>query len=164
VPDPTVSAPDIEEMAGSLRLSIARLARLLRQQDQSGMAPALATALAAIGREGPLTLSQLAAIEQVTPPTITKIIDKLESLEFITRRIDPSDRRVCRVQITTAGKRKLQSIRSRRTAWLTAQLHALSPDDLGRLHDVIEVLDHLTTAPPAASKSAPLAGAQKAQQ
>ena len=164
MPESTVSAPDIEEMAGSLRLSIARLARLLRQQDQSGMAPALATALAAIGREGPLTLSRLAAIEQVAPPTITKIIDKLESLEFITRQIDPSDRRVCRVQITTAGKRKLQAIRSRRTAWLTAQLHALSSDDLGRLHDVIEVLDHLTTAPPVGAKALLPVAAQKAQQ
>ena len=39
------SAPDIDHVAESLRFSLARLARLLRQQDQSGMAPALATAL-----------------------------------------------------------------------------------------------------------------------
>jgi DNA-binding MarR family transcriptional regulator len=138
---------DVEEMAGSLRLSIARLARLLRQQDQSGMAPALATALASIGRDGPITLSRLAALEQVTPPTITKLVDKLESRGFIERRIDPNDRRVCRVVITAAGSAQLDAIRERRTEWLSAQLRSLPSDDLARLHDVIEVLDHLVRPP-----------------
>ena len=143
----TTDTPDIELMAGSLRLSIARLARLLRQQDRSGLSPALGTALASIWRDGPITLSRLAALEQVTPPTVSKLVDKLEQRGLIERTIDPSDRRVCRVAVTAAGSEQLDEIRSRRTEWLSAQLRELPADDLARLHDVIEVLDHLVRPP-----------------
>lgn len=138
---------DIETMAASLRVSIAKLARLLRQQDQSGMSPALATALVTIWLEGPITLSRLAALEQVTPPTITKLVDKLDAAGYIERRTDASDRRVCRVEITAAGMAQVEAIRERRTEWLSAQLRALPADDLARLHDVVEVLDHLVRPP-----------------
>ncbi|MFN8052203.1 MAG: MarR family transcriptional regulator [Acidimicrobiales bacterium] len=141
------TAPDIDETAESLRFSLARLARLLRQQDQSGMAPALATALASIGRDGPLTLSRLAALEQVTPPTVTKLVDRLVERGYIERLVDPGDRRVCRVRITEAGVTQLADIRARRTEWLSARLRELPPDDLVRLHDVVEVLDHLVRPP-----------------
>ena len=151
-----LDAPDIDEMAASLRMSIARLARLLRQQDQSGLSPALGTALASIWRHGPLTLGRLASLEQVTPPTVSKLVDKLEQRGLIERTSDPADRRVCRVAITPAGSAQLDEIRSRRTEWLSAQLRELPADDLGRLHDVIEVLDHLVAAPePEPSRTEP---------
>lgn len=143
-------------MAASLRLSVARLARLLRQQDRSGLSPAMGTALASVWRHGPITLGRLAALEQVTPPTITKLVEKLEHRGLIERTTDPADRRVCRVAITPAGSAQLDEIRERRTEWLSAQLLQLPADDLARLHDVIEVLDHLVTAPePADPSSSP---------
>lgn len=139
----------IDQLAGSLRLSIARLARLLRQQDRSELSPALATALASIWREGPITLSRLAALEQVTPPTVTKLVEKLERLGYIDRTVDPADRRVCRVAITPVGEATLDEIRTRRTEWLSAQLRELPARDLARLHDVAEVLEHLVRPPQA---------------
>jgi DNA-binding MarR family transcriptional regulator len=144
---PATVTPDIDEVAGSLRFSVTRLARLLRQQDESGLSPAVGTALATIWREGPLTLSALAALEQVTPPTITKLVDKLEARGLVERQGDAADRRVCRVLVTPAGEAQIDEIRARRTVWLSAQLRALPADDLMRLHDVIEVLDHLVRPP-----------------
>lgn len=132
------------ELAGPLRLHVTRLSRLLRQQDQSGFAPALATALATIGREGPITLSRLAVEEHVTPPTITKLVDKLDERGFVTRQIDPNDRRVCRVTITPSGVQQLESIRVRRTEWLSDRLSALPPEDLARLDEAVAVLEALT--------------------
>lgn len=137
------SDSDIEALASSLRLSVTRLARLLRQQDQSGLSPALATSLASIWRDGPLTLSRLAALEQVTPPTVTKLVEKLEMQGFIVRRTDPDDRRVCRVEVTPAGVTQLEQIRDRRTEWLSARLDALSADEIERLGSAIDVLEHL---------------------
>src|SRR3954471_16701473 len=91
------------ELAQSLRLSIARLARLLRQQDRTGHGATLTAALAAVARHGGHTHGELAAREQVAPPTITAVVGKMEALGLITREPDPSDRRVTRIRATPAG-------------------------------------------------------------
>src|SRR5207237_385907 len=67
----------LPETAERLRLSIARLARLLRQQDDSGLGPTVTAALSSIATHGPLTLGDLAARERVAPPTITKVVEKM---------------------------------------------------------------------------------------
>ena len=67
------------DLAHSLRLSVARLARKLRQQDANGLGPTLTSALASINRHGELTHGELATIEQLAPPTITAIVGKMES-------------------------------------------------------------------------------------
>jgi len=145
--DPDVLDPDVAEMASTLRLSIARLARLLRQQDESGLAPALTTALATIYREGPITLGRLAAQEQVAAPTVTKMVDRLERRGLIVRQPDQVDRRICRVEITDAGRTQLDSIRDRRTEWLATRLADLDPEDIRRLHAAVDVLEELTLPP-----------------
>src|SRR4051812_41879678 len=84
----TSTAADPVEVAGHLRMSVARLARLLRQQDESGLSAPLTAALATISREGPLTLGQLAAQERVAPPSITKVVGKLEDRGLVERQVD----------------------------------------------------------------------------
>jgi DNA-binding MarR family transcriptional regulator len=138
-----LALPDITEVSGRLRLGVTRLARLLRQQDQSGMTPSQTTALATIFREGPLTLKQLAAHEQLTPPTITKIVANLEERGLVSRRTDSVDRRVSNVQVTTAGRRQVDVNRLRRAAWLTDQIHDLEPHELARLDAALDVIEKL---------------------
>lgn len=147
----TAPAPDTTELAGQLRVVIARLARILRQQDQSGLAPTLLAALTTIGRLGPLTFGEIAAHEQVAAPTVTKAVQKLEAKGLVARRPDPDDGRVCRVAITAAGRRHLERNRRRRTAWLATRLGELEPDDIARLVAAVDVLEGLTNAeaPPA---------------
>src|SRR3954454_9586661 len=98
-PDGTESA----EIAARLRLSATRLARILRQQADLGLTPSQITALATIGREGPLTLGALADTEHVTPPSMTKVVERLEGLGLIERRVDPVDRRRVLAAVTPAG-------------------------------------------------------------
>ena len=74
-PPGAVAAENVER----LRLVVARLARLLRQQDDSGLGPTITAALSTINKHGPLTLGDLAARERVAPPTITKVVDKMEA-------------------------------------------------------------------------------------
>ncbi len=146
-----VPAPDTTELAGQLRVVVARLARILRQQDESGLAPTLLAALTTIGRLGPLTFGEIAAHEQVAAPTVTKAVQKLEARGLVARRPDPDDGRVCRVAITAAGRRQLEQNRRRRTAWLATRLGELEPDDIARLAAAVDVLEGLTNAeaPPA---------------
>lgn len=138
--------PDTSELAGQLRVVVARLARILRQQDQSGLAPTLLAALTTVARVGPLTFGELAAQEQVAAPTVTKVVRKLEAKGLVARRPDPDDGRVCRVAITSAGRRHLERARRRRTAWLATRLNDLDADELDRLAAAVEVLEGLTQA------------------
>jgi DNA-binding MarR family transcriptional regulator len=123
------------------------MARLLRQQDQSGVGPTVVAALATVERHGPLTLGELATREQVAPPTITKVVEKLEAAGLLSRQGDPSDRRVTRVSVTSKGTRQLQTYRMRRTEWLTARLSELRPDELERLVDALPVLERIIELP-----------------
>src|SRR4029077_20547182 len=99
-------APELDqiEVAGRLRLSVTRLSRILRQQADLGLTASQLTALATISREGPFTLGALADVEHVSPPTITKIVEKLEAMGLIERRIDADDRRRILTATTPAGE------------------------------------------------------------
>ena len=147
-PRPEGDSVDPVAVAVRLRQTTFRLARLLRQQDDSGYAPAMITALAVVEREGPLTLGALAAHEQVSPPTITRLVDSLEERALVERVRDEQDRRVVRVRITTRGKRLLESSRTRRTEWLSRQLRELDDDQRARISAALDVLESLTAARP----------------
>jgi DNA-binding MarR family transcriptional regulator len=136
----TLSAPEI---AAQLRLSATRLARRLRQESSAGLSPSQTSALAVIANHGPLTLGALAEHERVAPPSITKVVSKLECDGLVTRTPDPGDRRVCRVAISPAGDALLEETRRRKTAWLTARISELDAEDQRRLADALDVLDEL---------------------
>jgi DNA-binding MarR family transcriptional regulator len=136
-----------EEIAGRLRLSATRLARKLRQEAETGLTPSQLSALAAIERHGPVTLGALADHEQVAPPSVTRVVAKLETDGLVTRQPDPSDRRVTRVLVTTKGRNLLVASRRRKTAWLTTRLDAMEADQRARLAEALDTLDALTTEP-----------------
>ena len=133
------------EIASRLRLSATRLARRLRQESGAGLSPSQQSALAVISNHGPLTLGALAEHERVAPPSITKVVSKLECDGLVTRTPDPADRRVCRVVISSEGAALLEESRRRKTAWLTARINELDPDRQRRLTDALDVLDELTS-------------------
>lgn len=141
------AASTLNDMAGRLRFAVARMARLLRQQDQSGFGPTLIAALATVGSHGPITLGDLAAREQVAPPTITKVVEKLMANGLVTRSADTSDRRISRVAITAKGARQLQTYRTRRTEWLADRLRGLDTDERERLAAAVDVLEKLIAVP-----------------
>ena len=139
---------DTAELAGRLRLVVTRLARLMRQQTDSGLSPTLLAALATVEAAGPLTLGDLAIREQVAPPTITRAVGGLEEQGLVTRRADDNDRRIVHVAITSEGRRLLDHTRTRKNAWLARRLRALDPEDRARLAAAVDALERLTDAPP----------------
>ncbi|MGH9228678.1 MAG: MarR family winged helix-turn-helix transcriptional regulator [Acidimicrobiales bacterium] len=140
---PTPRDFEITELAGRLRLASARLHRRLRQEADAGLSPSQQSALGTIDARGPLTLGDLAAAEHVTPPTITKVIARLEEEGLVHRTVDASDRRVTRVSATREGRRRLEHSRARRNAFLAVRLRELGPDAVRRLHDAIDALEEL---------------------
>ena len=142
-PEPAVESA---ELAARLRLTVTRLARLMRQQTDTGLSPTLLASLATVESCGPLTLGELATREQVAPPTITKAVSGLEEQGLVVRRVDPDDRRVVRVEVTAEGRRLLESARTRKNAWLARRLRGLDPADLERLTAALDALERLTAA------------------
>lgn len=142
-PDPGTGGDDLEALSSRLRFSVARLARLLRQQDGGTLGATASSALATVSRVGAPTLGELATSEHVTAPTITKVVGKLEEGGLVRRQVDPSDRRVSRVVLTPEGQRHLEENRTRRTAWLVGQLRGLPEGDVARLADAVDVLEAL---------------------
>jgi DNA-binding MarR family transcriptional regulator len=143
---PSATSPETsEEIAGRLRLSATRLARRLRQEAHTGLSPSQLSALAAVERHGPLTLGALADHEQVAPPSVTRVVAKLETDGFLTRQPDPADRRVTRVVVTTKGRNLLSTSRRRKTTWLATRLESLDPEARACLAEALDALDALTT-------------------
>ena len=112
------AAPDVGAVADTLRLSITRLARILRRQDLDALPPTLSSALHSISFDGPLTLGDLAALEHVAPPTITRVVDKLKAKGLVECVQDEHDHRVSRVRATPAGHR---GVRGREQTQLPAR-------------------------------------------
>lgn len=131
------------ETVERLRLVIARLARLLRQQDDSGLGPTVTAALSTVSKHGPLTLGDLAASERVAPPTITKVVDKMEKAGLVERQSHPVDRRVSLVGVTPRGVARLEELRNRRNAWLSIRLDELDQDELALLSAATGVLERI---------------------
>jgi DNA-binding MarR family transcriptional regulator len=133
------------ELAGRLRLSVTRLARQLRQTADSDLSPTQASVLATVSSAGPLALGELAELERVASPTITKVVGLLHEKGLIEKVTDPADRRFVRVSLTPEGEALLERTRARKTAWLARQLQDLSPDELSQLAAATDVLEQLTT-------------------
>jgi DNA-binding MarR family transcriptional regulator len=144
MPPTTLPTSAPTDIAPRLRLAVVRLARRLRsEQAAAGLTPSMASALASIERTGPISLGELAAVEQVAPPSLTRIVGRLEDAEWVERVIDPADRRIARVEITETGRRLLHKVRSRKTAFLARRLAALSDADREILADALPLLEAL---------------------
>ncbi len=142
------AADDTAEVAARLRLSATRLARQLRQESDAALTPSQLSALAAIERHGPVMLGALAELERVAPPSITKVVSKLEAAGLVKRRLDPHDRRAAWVSTTTAGNARLAQIRQRKHAWLAARLDRLDEEQRRLISDALDALDALTADSP----------------
>lgn len=137
--------PPASATADRLHSAAIRLLRRLRTVDaQTGLSAPRLSALSVIVFRGPLTLSDLAAAEQVRPPTITRLVQALERAGLIERQADPADRRVTRVRATPAGRRLLEAGRARRVEQLAADIAALPPRDRRTLARAVDVLGRLT--------------------
>jgi DNA-binding MarR family transcriptional regulator len=126
-----------------LRLAVMRLARRLRQQTEGGITASQLSALASVGRLGPLSLGALAGTERVRPPTMTRIVGHLEAAGLVVRRPAPGDRRSAEVALSPAGVELLERSRTRKDAYLAERLATLDAGELAALEQAAAVLERL---------------------
>lgn len=136
-----------EDVATRLRIAVNRLQRKLRQQSLGGLSPAQASALGTVNRLGRPTLGELAALEQVQPPSMTRMVANLADAGLVVRESDPTDRRSVRVRITPAGARALERMRTAKDAFLLRRLADLSAEEQRRAEDLVGLLEHLLAEP-----------------
>ena len=121
---------DDELLADRLHSVAIHLLRRARRVDAAtGISPAELSALSVVVFGGPLTLGDLAAAEQVRPPSMTRIVKSLESEGLITRAPDESDRRVGWLRATPKGEQLMRQGRSARVALIAQWLRPLTPEE-----------------------------------
>jgi DNA-binding MarR family transcriptional regulator len=135
--------PPIADVAGHLRLVVARTARRLRQEAGADLSPSLISALASIDRHGPLTPSELAAHERVQRPTATRLLARLEEGGLIDRAPDPADRRSSLISVSADGRALMRRQRSRKNQYLARRLAALAPDEVAALERAAAILERV---------------------
>jgi DNA-binding MarR family transcriptional regulator len=139
---------DLVGLASALRLVTMRLARRLRQEADVAVTPTLLSALHTIERQGSVTLGELASHERIRPPTVTRLVTRLDEAGLVVRHKDPADARVSLVALSPEGRRLIGRSRSRKTAYLARRLEGLSHADRAALVHAVRILEGLLEQSP----------------
>ena len=124
--------------------SIHLLRRVRKQDDATGVTAPHLSALSVLVFGGPRTLGELAAAEQVRPPTMSRIVDALVEAKLVTREAKPGDRRSVSIAATEEGVRLLEAGRERRVRVLSERLGRLAESERRALARGIELLERVT--------------------
>jgi DNA-binding MarR family transcriptional regulator len=133
-----------EVVASDLRPVVLRLARGLRKEtEQVGITARQATLLWLIKRSPGLSLAELAAEEDISPPALSGHVDRLEAAGLVERTRSETDRRRVGLRLTEAGEQLLRRVRARRTTWLAARTRSLEPEELEAIEAALPALRRL---------------------
>jgi DNA-binding MarR family transcriptional regulator len=141
---PTAVAADPTILANRLRPVLLQLNRQLRREIHSlGVTGGQVSLLVQIKNHPGIGIRELAALERISVPGISKFISRLEEAGLVHRAPVAGDQRRVGLTLTAAGQKVLRSVKSKRTAWLSARLRELNPDELDAIDAAIGPLAHL---------------------
>jgi DNA-binding MarR family transcriptional regulator len=137
------SVNDSLTIANRLRPTLLRLARHLRREIHSiGVTGGQVSLLIAIKTRPGITARELADRERVSAPGMSGQLVRLEAAQLI-RRERAADRRRIGLFITAEGDRVLRSVKKKRTAWLSARLDKLTPEERESIESALPALERL---------------------
>jgi DNA-binding MarR family transcriptional regulator len=135
------------DLARSVRNSVARLTRRLRAERAStDLSLTQLGVLGTLTRRGPSTIGELAAAENVQPPSMTRTVNCLADHGLVRREPHQTDRRQVVVHLSAEAERVLAEDRKRKDAWLARRLAELTPDERRLLRQVAPILERLAQA------------------
>ena len=144
---PSKISHDSQIVADEIHSAAIHLLRKLRREDsQSGLNSPRLSALSVVVFGGPVTLGDLAAAEQVRPPTMTRIVDALAELGLVTKTRNASDARSTHITTTAAGRKLLIQGRERRVRALAMQIAKLNAKQQSALQDAAKILKQVIEA------------------
>src|SRR5580704_7684732 len=136
--------PEAVAVADRLHSAAIHLLRRVRKQDvATGEGPARLSALSVLVFAGSKTLGELAAAEQVKPPTMSRIVAGLKRSHLIEITRDSRDARRMHIRATAKGVLLLQQGRQRRVEYLAQHLGSLTTSELTQLSAVAGILERL---------------------
>jgi len=138
------TAVDTVALADALRPALLQVGRELRREARAlGASPEQVALLVSIKYAPGIGIRELAARERVSPPAMTKHVDRLERDGLVERKPSEDDRRRVGIRLTENGQRLLRRVRSRRTAWLAQRLGELDEHALAAIAAAVEPLAQL---------------------
>lgn len=148
MPTVTAAARTDAGLASELRLGVMRLRRRLASErhPDNDLSLGQMAVLGLLLRRGDLTIGELARLERVRPPSMTRTVTCLEELGTVSRRAHETDGRVVVISLTDHGREVVLADRLRRDAWLAVQLTHLTPDEREALRRAAPILDRLSQA------------------
>ena len=108
-----------------------------------GLSAPRLSALSVVVYRGPISLTELAKAESVTPPTMTRLVHALVEAGLVDKRSDERDNRVVLLSATSAGRRTLDAARAKRLAALQELLKELSADEQMQVERAVDALEPL---------------------
>ena len=139
---PAPSAVDVPVLAHDLRIACMRVARRVRFDADNTVPPHLFSVLVRLA-EQPRTVGELAGIEQVSPPSMSRTASQLCEAGYAVRMSDEHDGRLVRLALTPLGQETVRTERAHRDRWFTERLEDLSAEDQRLLHRATELLEEL---------------------
>ena len=132
-------------LASALRVSLTRLTRRLRRQAGAHtLTPTQLATLGAVERHSGITPGELAELEKMQPPSMTRVIAALEERGLVARTPHPTDRRQVTVSVTENGRGLLKEERRGKEAWLAQRLKELTPEERSTLRAAAPILEKLS--------------------
>ncbi len=137
--DLAASAADLDR----LRVVTLRLARRIRTNAPETTTASQLSMLGTVMRHGPCSISFIAEVEHVQPPSASKIVASLEQQGLVARQTDPDDRRCSKILITDAGLDMVAHVRDTGRSWLASRLTDLDDEEVRLLGEAVPVLERL---------------------
>lgn len=135
---------NIAPLAADLRIAVGELIRRLRSEN---LFPLTQTwVLGRLDREGSASVSELAQVMRVRPQSMAQTIGDLEAEGMVQRSPDPHDRRRALVNLTPAGRARIQEDRAVREGWLVKALQELPDSDRETIGRAVGILSRLADA------------------
>jgi DNA-binding MarR family transcriptional regulator len=136
-------------LSSALRISVMRLARRMRSErdpDNELLPVGQLSVLGTLKRHGESTVGELAAVERVQPPSMTRTVNCLADGGYVVRRKHETDGRQVVVALSDKGLETLAADRRRRDAWLAQRLRELTADERAVLRQAAPIIERLAQA------------------
>jgi DNA-binding MarR family transcriptional regulator len=131
-----------DTVSARLAFAVGRLNRRLASAT-GGLSHSLLSALAVIAKQGPMRFAEVAQIEMVSAPSITRVIAELESRGLVDRAVDPEDGRAFLIEVTEAGMQAVLRARAARTEVVVGLLAALDKTEVDSIAAALPALERV---------------------
>jgi len=143
-PLPAATPQQLTRLASDLRLACMRISRRVRFESSHDVAPHQFSVLCRL-EDAPRTPGELADIERVAKPSMTRTVAALVERELVSRQDDPSDGRQVILALTDEGRRTTKAIRRKRDAWMASRVSHLTPQEQETLAKATEILTRVAS-------------------